>query len=63
MFWTEEDTVIQFHPKKDSYINFHGGCLHLWQCLDKEQPLPSPIMVGPKRRSKYEARLPEEDAE
>lgn len=49
LFWNDEDTVVQFHPKKSDYVNFHAGCLHLWQCIDgREQPTPHPLMVGPK---------------
>ena len=47
LFWDDEDTVIQFHPKKSEYVNNHSGCLHLWQCMDgREQPTPPPILVG-----------------
>lgn len=49
IFWDEEDAVIQIHPKKSDYVNYHKGCLHLWQCIDgREQPLPPSIFVGPK---------------
>lgn len=49
LFWDETDTVIQIHPAKSEYVNFHPGCLHLWRCTDgREQPLPPWIMVGPK---------------
>jgi hypothetical protein len=49
IFWDEHDAVIQIHPSKSDYINIHGGCLHLFQCIDgREQPLPPSIMVGPK---------------
>lgn len=29
-FWEEEETVIQFHPPKSSYVNVHSNCLHMW---------------------------------
>lgn len=49
LFWEPDDVVIQFHPRKQDYVNFHKGCLHLWQCIDgREQPTPPPIMVGPQ---------------
>jgi hypothetical protein len=48
LFWDDEDVVVQFHPKKSEYVNFHPGCLHLWRCTDgREFPTPSPLMVGP----------------
>lgn len=49
LFWNEEDVVVQFHPRKSNYVNFHKGCLHLWRCIDgREQPTPPSILVGPK---------------
>lgn len=49
LFWEPEDAVIQIHPPKSEYVNFHPGCLHLWRCVDgREQPLPPSITVGPK---------------
>lgn len=50
LFWDEEDVVIQFHPKKSDYVNYHPGCLHLWRKIGFDQPTPDPIMVGPKRK-------------
>lgn len=51
LFWEPEDAVIQIHPPKSEYVNFHKGCLHLWRCTDgREQPLPHWILVGPKER-------------
>lgn len=49
LFWEPEDAVIQIHPPKSDYVNFHPGCLHLWRCTDgREQPLPPSIFVGPQ---------------
>jgi hypothetical protein len=47
-FWDEEDQVIQFHPPKSQYVNYHPYTLHLWQPIGVEIPLPPSIMVGPK---------------
>lgn len=46
LFWDEEDTVIQFHPKKSEYVNCHPHVLHLWRPTDKEIELPDSILVG-----------------
>lgn len=47
LFWDDEETVIQLHPPKSTWVNNHPGCLHLWRCTDgREQPLPPSIMVG-----------------
>jgi len=52
LFWEPEDAVIQIHPPKSDYVNYHPGCLHLWRCTDgREQPLPPSILVGPKQEA------------
>lgn len=48
LFWDDEEAVIQFHPPKSEYVNFHGGCLHLFRCVSQPFPLPPSILVGPK---------------
>lgn len=49
LFWDDEDVVVQFHPKKSEYVNYHPAVLHLWRCTDgREQPTPPSFMVGPK---------------
>jgi len=48
LFWSEEETVVQFHPKKSSYINNHPYCLHLWKKKDFEHELPPSILIGIK---------------
>jgi hypothetical protein len=52
LFWEDEDVVIQIHPRKSEYVNYHPGCLHLWRCTDgREQPTPPSIFVGPKPKA------------
>lgn len=49
LFWDDEDVVIQIHPKKSEYVNYHPAVLHLWRCTDgRQQPTPPTILVGPK---------------
>jgi len=50
LFWEPEDWVVQFHPAKSEYVNFHQACLHLWRPLVEKLPTPLAIMVGPKGR-------------
>lgn len=45
LFWDDEDTVIQFHPKKSEYINNHEYVLHLWKKVDFDYELPPRIFV------------------
>lgn len=49
LFWDDEDTVIQFHPKKSEYVNNHRYCLHLWK-YNEEIPTPPSILVGIKKK-------------
>lgn len=51
LFWDEEETVIQFHPKKSEYVNMHPYCLHLWRHKEKEFELPPSYLVGFKDKS------------
>ena len=48
LFWEPENVVVQYHPRKSEYVNFHPGCLHMWRLLNKSMPTPPSIMVGPK---------------
>jgi len=45
LFFDEEETVIEFHPPKSKYVNFHPYCLHLWRPIFVELPLPPLIML------------------
>jgi len=49
LFWGEDETVIQFHPKKSEYVNNCGQCLHLWRKRFHEHELPPSILVGIKQ--------------
>lgn len=40
LFFDENETVIQFHPKKSEYVDIHKTCLHLWRSTDFEHVLP-----------------------
>lgn len=40
LFWDAEDAVIQVHPPKSEYCNFHKYCLHLWR--NPSVPFPRP---------------------
>ena len=45
MFFEDEETVVQYHPKKSEYVNFHEGCLHLWRPTSEQMPTPPKIYV------------------
>lgn len=40
LFWDEEETVIQYHPKKSDYVNIHPFVLHLWKPAHIAIPMP-----------------------
>jgi hypothetical protein len=46
IFFSPEETVIQFHPHMSEYINCHPFTLHLWCPLLVKIPLPPKEMVG-----------------
>lgn len=47
-FWQDDETVLQFHPKKSEHVNCHPRCLHLWRNVGLDHPLPPSILVGPQ---------------
>lgn len=46
MFFEDEEVVIQYHPRKSEYINFHPNCLHLWKPIGIDIPTPPKELVG-----------------
>lgn len=40
LFWRDDETVVQFHPRKDQHVNLHPFCLHLWKRVGSEYELP-----------------------
>jgi len=45
LFWKDDETVLQFHPKLSKYVNQMEYCLHLWRRRDVEAELPPMILV------------------
>lgn len=48
LFWEPEDVVVQYHPAKSQYVNYHSFVLHLWRHRNLPFPTPPAILVGPK---------------
>ena len=48
LFWTDDETVIQYHPATEQYVNQHRYCLHLWRPIGVELPVPPAVLVGIK---------------
>ncbi len=49
IFWNESECVIQYHPPRSEYVDFHPNCLHLWRHITMPIPMPPSLLVGPKR--------------
>ena len=48
LFWDKTDTVLQYHPAEEDYVNNHSTTLHLWRSTNQEIPKPPPEMAGIK---------------
>ena len=46
MFFGAGETVVQYHPAKEDYVNTMRNCLHLWRPQKERLPKPPTIMVG-----------------
>jgi len=46
--WSEDEAVVQYHPPKADYVNWHPHVLHLWKPVGVELPRPPSLAVGPK---------------
>lgn len=40
LFWTDDETVVQYHPAKENYRNIHNFVLHLWKPYFEKLPFP-----------------------
>lgn len=47
MFFSDEETVVQYHVPVEDHRNLHQHCLHLWRPQDVEIPRPPGILVAP----------------
>lgn len=45
LFWRDDETVIQFHPKASKYKNEMLYCLHLWKKIGEDHELPPDMCV------------------
>lgn len=45
LFWDDEETVLQFHPKDSERKNLHKNVLHLWKQRGVDYELPPRILV------------------
>lgn len=45
MFFRDDEVVVQYHPRKEDYVNRLRNCLHLWRPQKVEMPTPPKIYV------------------
>lgn len=46
IFFKDDEAAVQYHPKKNDYINLHKYCLHMWRPQKEHIPTPNKYMVG-----------------
>ena len=51
LFFKDDEACVEYHPRKQDYVNNMPHCLHIWRPLEKELPVPPPIYVGTGRKS------------
>lgn len=51
LFFRDEETVVQFHPKRSAYRNVNPWVLHLWRDQSIEYSLPPGKFIGPQSLS------------
>ena len=54
IFWNDDEVCVEYHPKREDYVNFHQHCLHIWKKIDYEFPTPPSIFVGIKTGREHE---------
>lgn len=57
IFWDPDDLVIQIHPPRSEYVNFHEHTLHLWRPIGVQLPAPPSCLVGPKNVRRQDVGL------
>jgi len=45
LFWNDDECVVQFHPPKKDYVNYHPHVLHLWKPKNIIFPTPPILCV------------------
>ena len=54
IFWGEDEVCVEYHPKREDYVNMHPHCLHIWKPIGVEIPTPPSILVGFKTGNEHE---------
>ena len=46
MFFRDDEACVEYHPKKEDYVNNMPHCLHIWRPIKETLPIPPSIFVG-----------------
>ena len=46
IFWRDDECCVEYHPKREDYVNNMPYCLHIWKKIDEEFEMPPSILVG-----------------
>lgn len=46
IFWRDDECCVEYHPKKEDYVNNMPYCLHIWKKIDEDWEMPPSILVG-----------------
>lgn len=57
IFWGEDEVCVEYHPRKEDYVNNHEHCLHIWKPTETELPTPPSILVGFKNEEEKQTFL------
>lgn len=57
IFWNEDEACVEYHPRKEDYVNMHKHCLHIWKPTNTELPTPPHLLVGFKSEEEKEIFL------
>ncbi len=52
MFFRDDEACVEYHPKKEDYVNDLPHCLHIWRPLEEKLPTPPSIYVGIGRKER-----------
>lgn len=57
IFWDEDEACVEYHPRKQDYVNNHPHCLHIWKPTEEHLPTPPSILVGFRNKEEQDAFL------
>ena len=56
-FFKDEEFTVEFHPKKEDYVNNVENCLHMWAPMREEMPYPDMKEIKKSKPTLKEQRM------